>query len=122
MTCRFASALTRLSPSFRRALVNSYRCPRRSMRVLPVDEGTASWIPAGSISSTQVTGSHIFVCSIGTMPRAPHCGAHAQSLEIVAGDDLAESHARLLPGFHCCKRGLKRAMSTKAWVCALKSR
>ena len=48
--------------------MNSQRWPRRSSRVLPVGEGTVSWMPAGSTSSTQASGSHISGCSIGSMP------------------------------------------------------
>ena len=51
-----------------RALANSHRCPRRSIRDDPVGDGTVSLMPAGSTSSTKRTGTQISGASIGTMP------------------------------------------------------
>ena len=68
ISARFACARSADSPSFNRALTNSHRCPRRSSRLVPVGEGTVSWMPAGSTSATHASGIHISGCSIGTMP------------------------------------------------------
>ena len=48
--------------------MNSQRWPRRSSAVVPVGDGTTSWMPAGSTSSTHATGVHSSGCSIGTIP------------------------------------------------------
>jgi hypothetical protein len=48
--------------------MNNQRCPRRSSRVVPEGDGTTSWMPAGSTSSTHAMGVQSSGCSIGTIP------------------------------------------------------
>ena len=65
-SCAFAcSALT---PGWSRAFRNSQRIPRLSRRLVPVGEGTESWIPAGSTSSTLAIGTQHSAASIGSIP------------------------------------------------------
>jgi hypothetical protein len=48
--------------------MNIQRSARRSSRVVPVGDGSASCIPTGSTSSEDATVIHISGARIGTMP------------------------------------------------------
>ena len=67
-TSRLACACAGVTPGLRRPLRNSQRCPRRSRRLVPVGEGTALWMPAGSTSSWWAVAMNTSGERVCTMP------------------------------------------------------